>query len=78
MSRQETTVKTLCALIGAFFLVAGLAVLIGGPPKGSRRAGLARSETRETSAAADRPLLWQADGARGGRAAMTEAVSRRP
>ena len=69
--------KTLCALIGAFFLVAGLAVLIGGPPKDSRRAGPTRFDARGT---VQRPLLWEADAARtappGGRAAV-EAASRR-
>jgi hypothetical protein len=80
MIRQETTVKTLCALIGAFFLVAGLAVLIGGPPKDSRRAGPTRFDAHDARGTADRPLLWEADAARtassGGRAAV-EAASRR-
>ncbi|HET9793537.1 MAG TPA: hypothetical protein VFS34_03665 [Thermoanaerobaculia bacterium] len=70
--------KTLCALIGAFFLVGGIAVLVSGAPKSSRRAGLARSETRVARDAGPRPLLWEADGASRGARATAEAVSRRP
>jgi len=73
-------VKTLCALIGAFFLVAGLAVLIGGPPRDSKRAGPTRFDARDARGTVHRPLLWEADAARtappGGRAAI-EAASRR-
>jgi hypothetical protein len=72
-------VKTFCALVGAFFLVAGLAVLIGGAPDRSRRAGSTRLEARVTGDV-HRPLLWEAQAvgsaAAGGREAA-EAVSRR-
>jgi hypothetical protein len=73
-------VKTFCALVGAFFLVAGLAVLIGGAPDRSRRAGSTRLEARVTGETVHRPLLWEAQAvgsaAAGGREAA-EAVSRR-
>ncbi len=72
--------KTLCALVGAFFLVAGLAVLIGGPPKDSRRAGPTRLEARGARETVHRPLLWEADALRSappGGVAAADAVSRR-
>ena len=68
--------KTLCALIGAFFLVAGLAVLIAGPPAAEARKPEAE-RGRAARGGEDRPLLWEADVARSGAAApAAEAVSR--
>jgi len=67
--------KTLCALIGAFFIVAGLAVLIGSPTTRSRRAGPTRFDARD---AVHRPLVWEADAARSASPrGAAEAVSRR-
>ena len=73
---QETDVKTLCALIGAFFLVAGLAILIAGAPKGEARSAAAEP-VPAAGGGEHRPLLWEADVHRSpAGSAATEAVSR--
>jgi hypothetical protein len=71
-------VKTLCALIGAFFLVAGLVVLIAGPPNAGPRS-VRTAAARPASADGHRQLLWEAEAGRSrAEAPATEAVSRNP
>ena len=81
--------KTLCALIGAFFLVGGIVILVAGPPTIRVRAGLTAVDARPTHPPADaertaraaghRPLVWEADGIRpdpAGPRAAAEAAAR--
>ena len=66
--------KNLCALIGAFFLVAGLGIVIAGPPE-ARNPAVATA--RPARAGEHRPLLWEADVERSAPAAhAAEAVTR--
>lgn len=74
----RTHVKILCALIGAFFLVGGIVILVAGPPKTVPRVGLTAAE-RSARAAGHRPLVWEADGVRpdpAGPRAAAEAAAR--
>ncbi|HKB71316.1 MAG TPA: hypothetical protein VKH46_10770 [Thermoanaerobaculia bacterium] len=68
--------KTLCALIGAFFLVAGIAVLVAGPPGNSPRTTQRARASRPAHVTGHPPLLWEADVDRSGaRTSAAKAVS---
>ena len=71
--------KTLCALIGAFFVFAGLAILVADLARGAPRAGTGSSASASPSSPAAGPLLREADAVPSGAGARTaaEAVSRR-